>query len=243
MNRLSLPILLAAGAALGAQAPVQITAKDATMKLGVLAKPAFEATGAFNREGPNQHFFVRRMRLMVGGTLGSDFEYFFDWDAPNLGKANADGTKANSPMILQTAIFTYKAAPNLKIDAGFLLPALSHNSTQGATTLNTWDYGAYSFQQNGAMGSSVGRDAGVQIRGMVGPKHGNLEYRFGLFQGRRVTQTSTPDAQGNLKVASRNPMRFAGRAQWNFLEAENGLFHAGTFLASGVLAFVNRSLH
>ncbi|MDP2875900.1 MAG: porin, partial [Holophaga sp.] len=202
------------------------------MKIGFLAKPAFEATGSFTREGTTQNLFVRQMRLMVGGTLGTDFEYFFETDSPNLGKANADGSKTNTGLILQDAVFTYKLTKDIKIDAGLILVPLSHQSTQGATNLATWDYHAYAFQQNGAMGSSTGRDGGAQVRGVVGGKEGNLEFRLGVFQGKRLALTPAVPTGPTDRAASRNSLRLAGRAQWNFFEAEGGLFLGGTYLGA-----------
>jgi hypothetical protein len=220
-------LLLPAVASIGlvAQTPIQFAAKDATLKLGFLAKPAFEAVGNATKEGTTQNFFVRQIRIMAGGTLGENFEFFFETDSPNLGKANADGTKANGPLVMQDAAFTYKLTKKIRIDAGLLLVPLSHNSTQGAGNLNTWDYSAYAFLQNAGMGSSTGRDTGVQVRGVVGAKEGNLEFRVGAYQGKRL-------AASPVRPQSNNALRVAGFARWNFFEAENGLFLGGTYLGT-----------
>lgn len=230
--RTTLALALVATSGLMAQSPVQLTAKDATMKIGFLAKPAFEAIGSSTREGTTQNLFVRQMRLMVGGTLGTDFEYFFETDSPDLGKANADGTKKNAGLVVQDAVFTYKLTKDIKIDAGLILVPLSHQSTQGATNLASWDYHSYAFLQSVPMGSSTGRDGGVQLRGVLGGKEGNLEFRLGAWQGKRLSETPTTATGPTDRVGSRNSLRLAGRAQWNFFEAEGGLFLGGTYLGA-----------
>jgi hypothetical protein len=171
------------------------------------------------------------MRLMLSGSFGNKLEYFIETDNPNLGKAGVTGNT-----IIQDAVLTYKFTDKIKLDAGLILVPLSHNGTQSATNLHTWDYSAYAFSQSGPMGSSTGRDGGVQLRGIVGRTRGNLEFRVGAWQGRRANQVnSTPETIGT--VASNNSFRFAGRAQWNFFDAEGGLFLGGAYLgAKKVLA-------
>jgi hypothetical protein len=105
-----------------------------------------------------------------------------------------------------------------------MLMPLSHNGLQGATTLYGWDYFAYSFQQSGALGSYVGRDNGVQARGLIA-KH--LEYRVGAFTGRRV---ALPAVMGvEPAQPSRTAVRVAGRVQYNVFDAETAFFYAGTY--------------
>jgi hypothetical protein len=111
------------------------------------------------------------------------------------------------------------------LDAGLILVPLSHQATQGATNLQNLDYSANAFLQSGPMGSSTGRDGGVQLRGIVGKTRGNLEFRVGVFQGKRNAQTAT-------YVNSDNAPRIAARAQWNFFDSEGGLFLGGTYLGA-----------
>jgi hypothetical protein len=216
-------------------APLKVETPNATLKLGLLAQPQYEAIGTPNPalSGASQNLYLRRIRLLVGGTLFKNFEYFFDTDSPNLGKANATtGAKNILGMNVQDAFVTFKAVDDLlKIDAGYMLPPLAHNAVQGAGTLYGWDYFANSFRHASAFGSEgdVGRDAGVQLRGLVLDNH--LEYRAGLFQGLR-------DAASATKVGSRNFFRFAARIQVNVLDPETGFFYAGTYLgAKRVLSF------
>jgi hypothetical protein len=111
------------------------------------------------------------------------------------------------------------------------LPPLAHNAVQGATTLYAWDYFANSFRANGLgingnfgySATPVGRDAGVQARGLVAG--GLVEYRVGLFQGIRRPVSAT-------EVAGRNFFRVAGRVQVNLLDPETGFFYQGTYLGT-----------
>jgi len=215
--------------------PLKIESASGTLKLGLLAQPQYEVTGSQNPalSGATQNLYLRRIRLLVGGTLFKNFEYFFDTDAPNLGKATADGgTKNILGMNVQDAFVTFKAIEDaFKIDAGFMLPPGAHNADQGAGTLYSWDYFSNSFRHANVFGSAgdVGRDAGVQLRGLVLDNH--LEYRAGLFQGLRNAQTAD-------RVAARNFFRVAARIQINVLDAETGFFYAGSYLgAKKILSF------
>lgn len=204
----------------------KIESPNATIKLGLLAQPQFEGIGSPVQgvDKGSYNLFVRRVRLLVGGTLFKNFEYFFDTDAPNLFKAGANGAKGGQQIGVQDVFLTYKAYEDyFKVDVGYMLPPLAHNAVQGAGTLYTLDYFGNSFRHAGAFNSpgDVGRDMGVQFRGLLADNH--LEYRAGIFQGRRQ-----PGA-GN-RAPSRNMFRLAARVQFNVFDAETGFFYAGTYL-------------
>jgi hypothetical protein len=102
--------------------------------------------------------------------------------------------------------------------------------------LLSWDYFTNSFRNSNSFNSSgapVGRDAGLQLRGLVLDNH--LEYRAGLFQGRRYAATP---AMTPTDVQARNFFRFAARLQFNVFDPETGFFYAGTYLGKKkVLSF------
>jgi hypothetical protein len=211
-------------------------AEGSALKVGLLLQPQFQAVNSANPalDKYTMNLFIRRIRLLVGGTLfDGAFEYFVDTDYPNLflpaagtdAAGAATYNKATPGMNVQDAFGTWKILKDMvKLDAGYMLPPLAHNAVQGATTLYSWDYFAYSFQHSGVFGttaSPVGRDLGVQLRGLV--IDGHLEYRLGLFQGLRDVATAT-------EVAGRNMFRFAGRIQVNLLDPETGFFYQGTYL-------------
>ncbi|MES1173128.1 MAG: porin [Myxococcales bacterium] len=223
----------APAAAPAAFAPLKIETPNASLKLGLLAQPQFEAIGNADpsHSGRSYNLFVRRIRLLAGGTLFGKFEYFFDTDSPNLFKGSAEGVKS-APLFVQDAYITFKAADDyFKIDAGYMLPPLAHNAVQGAGTLYGLDYFSNSFRHANAFLSTgdVGRDAGVQLRGLVADGH--VEYRLGMFQGLRRPRSAT-------EIESRNFPRVAGRIQINVLDPETGFFYAGTYLGTKkVLSF------
>jgi hypothetical protein len=175
--------------------PLKLENPYASIRLGLLVQPQYEAIGSPAADSVTQNLYLRRTRVLIGGTLLKYFDYFFDTDYPNLFKGATFETAAgavfekNSPGLnIQDAFITAKPFENyFKLDAGFMLPPLAHNTVQSAATLYGWDYFQNSFRSTGSFGNSapdpVGRDLGVQARGLVLGDH--LEYRVGLFHGTR----------------------------------------------------------
>jgi len=235
------PAAAAPGLVPPSQPPFKMeTPNTSTIRVGFLVQPQFQALSADTAlDGYSANLYIRRTRFLLGGTLFGMFDYFFDTDFPNLFLANvANPVMGGAPfkntpgMNVQDAFITWRALGDmLKVDAGYMLPPLSHNSIQGATTLYSWDYFNYTFgwQQVGAVnvfgasGNPAGRDAGLELRGLV--VDGHLEYRLGFFQGFRDAATATD-------VASRNFWRLTGRVQVNLMDAEPGFFYAGTYLGA-----------
>ncbi len=233
-------LLLAAGLALPALAqvsPLQITSPNgqASLKFGFLMQPQYESLGSPTKDGDSQNLFVRRTRVLMGGSLGKDWEFFFETDAANAGKSDATGAKTGWTMSVQDAVLTWKPMKELNVDAGLVLIPFSHNSNQSAASLLSWDYLSYSFLQNTGMGTNVGRDQGVQFRGLIAD---HLEYRLGAFQGKRAPEQTAAAAPPNGLVQSRNAMRVAARVQYNVFDAESTMFYAGSYAgAKKILSF------
>jgi hypothetical protein len=241
-----------------AQAAFKVeTPNKSTIKLGLLLQPQLQSSqGRFpagaGPSGYSNDLFIRRTRILVGGTLFGVLDYFVDTDYPNLFLQNIPATDAmgvttpnalkNTPgMNIQDAFITWKAMGDmLKIDAGYMLPPLAHNAVQGATTLYAWDYFFYTFRSGNAFGTApapaqtpVGRDAGFELRGLVAG--GLLEYRVGLFQGLRQVATATD-------VRARNMFRTTGRVQINLMDPETGFFYAGSYLGTKKILSVGASV-
>ncbi|HYP99636.1 MAG TPA: hypothetical protein VER96_13270 [Polyangiaceae bacterium] len=227
--------------------------QSATLKVGLLLQPQYEALGSTNaaHTGTSNNLFLRRTRLLVGGTLFKTFEYFFDTDAPNLFRGAtafdmgvASGAKTSQGIVVQDAIATWKAYEDMiKFDAGYMLTPGAHNALQGAGTLLGLDYFANSFRHTdvfNAQTAPVGRDAGVEVRGLLLDNH--IEYRAGLFQGLRKPGTAPPMGGGTGEVSGQNMFRFAGRIQINLLDAETGFFYAGTYLGKKKILSVGGAL-
>lgn len=213
-------VVAAVGAALlvavPAAAQLQVTSADgnASIKFGFLAQGRLEVLD--NSAGDeSQDLFLRRFRLLAGGKFGERWTFFFETDSPNLGKGEADGSKNSGDVFIQDAILTYAASDSVFVDAGMLLLALQHNSNQSAVTLMGTDYLPYSFIWSGPTDSRVGRDYGIRLRGYA--VDDKLEYRFGVYQGQRGTDST-------------NSFRYAGRLAYNVFDPVKGYFYAGTSL-------------
>lgn len=203
-----------------AQAQWQIDSKDGTanIKIGILAQPQLEVLTTPDGTGDSKNIFLRRIRILFGGKISKDWSYFVETDSPNLGKATtAAGAKDAGNIYIQDAYLTFEPSDVFKVDAGMILVPLGHNHNQSAASLLPVDYGPYTFTESAAVGSRVGRDYGVQVRGYPLKQH--LEYRLGVFQGVRGTD-------------ARNSFRVAGRAVWYPFAADTGFFYSGTFQAT-----------
>jgi hypothetical protein len=231
-----------------AVSPLRIETPNATIRFGMFLQPQFEALGSFAADGYANNLYLRRARLVIGGTLFDRIEYFMETDSPNLFKGAAaapamgQALKTTSSMVIQDMFGTYKVMGDmLKIDAGYTLPAGSHNSLQSAFTLFGWDYFAYTFQQSAAFGATVnpvGRDLGVQLRGLL--VNGHLEYRVGLWQGQRnAAVEGTPTVTG--EQSARNFFRTAARVQVNLFDPETGYYYGGTYLGAKKILSVGGS--
>src|SRR5688500_12891708 len=114
----------------GATGPTAVkieAANGSSLKLGVLLQPQFQAVGDYPRLSMAMNLFIRRTRILIGGSLFGTVEYFLDTDYPNLFLANssvppatAESSVKNTPgMNIQDAFLTYKAVGDaFKIDAG-----------------------------------------------------------------------------------------------------------------------------
>jgi hypothetical protein len=205
-----------------AAAQWQIDSKDgkSSLNVGFLIQPQLELLQTVDQEGTSTNLYIRRLRVLLGGTLNEHWSFFFETDSPNLGKASpipggvAPGTKDQGDMFVQDAFVTYSRSQAFKVDAGMIMLPHSRNGTQSAATLLPVDYGPYTFIDSGPCGERVGRDYGVQLRGY--PANQRFEYRLAIAQGVRGSE-------------ARNPLRITGRAVYYPFGAETGFFYGGTF--------------
>ncbi|MET0411163.1 MAG: porin [Polyangiaceae bacterium] len=215
--------------------PLKIETPTSNIKFGLLLQPQFESLGSPTLDGMSNNLFLRRTRVLIGGALFKDLEFFFETESANLFKAGADGQKASAGVNVQDAFLTYKfLGDQLKLDVGYMLTPNSHNALQSAASLFGLDYFAYSFLHSNSFNSATppaGRDLGLQLRGLV--VDGLLEYRLGMFQGLREPASEPP-----ADVASQNMFRVMARLQLNLFDPETGFFYGGTYLgAKKVLSF------
>ena len=223
-------LVVAAGLMLGlfssrAQAQWQVASADgsSTLKLGVLLQPQGEIIETADAEDHSQNLFLRRARILLGGTYSERWSFFLETDSPNLGKSKSDGSKTTD-LFIQDVFVTYSTGDKFKIDAGMMLMPLSHNHETSAGMLLPVDYGPYTFVQSDPLTEKVGRDYGIQARGYLLDKH--FEYRVGAFQGYRGSDLAGGSGAGT------EPFRVTARAVWYPFEAETGYFYTGASLGT-----------
>ncbi len=211
-------LLFAAVPAAHAQWQIATADGSSSIKFGFLVQGRAELLDDAAGENTEQNLFFRRLRLLAGGKLNDQLSFFMETDSPNLGKAGAGGTKNAGDIYIQDFVVTWKPQSDaFNLDVGELLIETSHNSNQSAVSLMATDYGPYSFVSSGPIDARVGRDYGVRARGYLADDH--LEYRAGIYQGKRGDNAG-------------NPFRYSGRLVYNVFDAEKGLFYSGTTLGT-----------
>ena len=196
-----------------AQAVIKVN-DDVNIKFGLLFQGQADWSESAASDDTAQNLFLRRARILVGGSIAKNVTFFFETDSPNLGKG-AGATKTGSSIIVQDAFLSWKFSDAFTLDGGMILTGIAHNSLQSAASLIAIDYGSYSFLYSGPTQNVVGRDTGFQGRGYLANK--KLEYRVGVWSGAR-------------NASSNQAFRTTARVQYNFLDADTGFFYTGTSL-------------
>lgn len=174
--------------------------------------------GAPNGESLGKDLFLRRVRIILGGQINDRISFFFNTDAPNFGR---DGYE-NQAFLVHDAWATYRIAPELLIDAGFMQLPSVHNGNLGAPFLFTLDYHAPVFRFPPAS-TQFFRDMGVQARGVLADDR--VQYRLGVFRGvRGVPTVAGAPPTGPQGLNPSDALRLAGSLRFNFLEAEREEF-------------------
>jgi hypothetical protein len=223
-NTVFIVLAVVAPAIAHAQAVIKVN-DSVSVRLGFLA----QMWGDFNQNVRQdssyaQNLFIRRLRLIVGGQVGSKVSFFMDTDSPNLGRTTtAAGKSLTSPVIIQDAWVEVKPGTSnaLFLTAGLQYVPLCRNCIQTAVSHLVLDFDSYAFAASAVTGSSNGRDVGVQAKGYLADN--KIEYRAGVFSGARGA-----NAAGVLTAS--NALRGAGRIQVQLLDAEApGYAYPGTY--------------
>ena len=125
----------------GAQLVWKSADETASVKLGLLAQLQGETVGAAGDEQA-RNLFLRRARLLLGFTFGERLSVFVETDSPNLGKADATGTKNAGDLYLQDVVVTWRFADALHLDGGLLLPGQVYRRQFSQPGLYTYTDGA-----------------------------------------------------------------------------------------------------
>jgi hypothetical protein len=131
---LTLTMCALAAAARPSSAQWLLESKDgkASLKIGFLIQPQMELLETVDQEGVSTNLFLRRLRVLLGGTIDERWSFFFETDSPNLGKTNPNpgsgpGLKDQGDIFVQDAYLTYSRGSAFKVDAGmFMLPPERH---------------------------------------------------------------------------------------------------------------------
>lgn len=214
-----LATLIFAAALVAAPAHAQAIVKvndNINFKLGILLQPQFDSVqvaDATNTSivGFQSNFLIRRLRLLVGGQLAKNVFFFAETENLNLGKSTqpitggAGGKSLTTGFTLLDAVVEWRIAKEFNLMAGEIRVPVSREALKASGSSFEMDFSAYTFQVSTALQNQSLRDTGFQSRGYFLDDH--LEIRAGMYQGAR-------------EVASKNSFRFAGRAQYNFLDTE-----------------------
>ena len=186
-----------------------------SFKLGVLMQGRGEWGWVEDLDPVSQNLYIRRARVLIGGQINSRVGFFFETDSPSIGRVpRGESAKAYGGQYVQDFTATLSLNDQTMIDGGLLLVPTSYNHLQSAASFLTLDYGPFTFVESDPMQENVGRDMGLQARGLLGEKL--AEYRVAILQGVR--------GKGDA-----NPLRTTARISVHpFKTAGKGFFYTGT---------------
>ncbi len=176
--------------------------------------------------------YLRRARFILSGNVSKHLSFFMDTDQPDWGKGGSfsgHGSEFSSPFFVQDAFLSYEFAPELKLDAGMMLLPFSHQTLEGAASLNTLDYHADMIRFPTAKNF---RDTGIQLRGVIQDR---LSYRVGIFEGvRNAGALETPAEPVGASYDDLNQHgvpRVTGQLRANIIGKEDDFFFKGLYFS------------
>lgn len=213
--------------------PIILRVNDTVyFRFGLLLQPTLDLTQDPNSQGYSQNFYLRRARFLMLGYLGSALQTFFQTDDPRVGNAGVTGAKnINTGFTVIDALVQWAfAGDSARLMAGlFLVPNVRQQLTF-ASHLLSLDTATWCLQEGAPLTENAGRDYGIGINGYL--LDGRLNYRTGIFSGNRLGTTPEEPPLGPA-AGSRNAIRVAGRAMYDFFDRERtylGYAYYGTFL-------------
>ncbi|NPA13363.1 MAG: hypothetical protein GXO45_05195 [Aquificae bacterium] len=190
--------------------------------------------GQADGSGWRSDFYIRRARILFGGSINKYVDFFVETDNPNMGKdtaikdddGNIIGYKSNNDTktFIQDAWIRLKLSKEFNIVFGQILLPFSHNNATGATSLLGLDYNL-TVVKFPPTSHFVWRDYGAEIMGLIQMPKGSLDYRLGIFDG--VESLKNPTT--NVWVNKDDDYRITGRLQYNLFDPE-GFYYKGTYL-------------
>ncbi len=158
----------------------------------------------------NSDWYIHRTRIMVGGKLHKNINFFL---APLWSGIGKDGDFSGREMLIDAWV-EFDLSKAFKINIGNLKLPFSWHMQQSGASLHSLDFhGPFISRGGGTVGH---RDQGALVRGLL--VGGMLDYRFGILDG----------ADGENDAG--NSPRFVGRLGVNLADALDGYFLPGTML-------------
>lgn len=211
---------------------------EAALNLGVLVQPLTQliGDGAPDGQSTSVNLYLRRIRIVVSGSITRRLTFFVETDQPNFSRQGG----FDEPLFMQDAFFSFRLLGAIYVDAGLFLLPFSHQGLQSAVSLNALDYHAGLLLY--PPGShKLFRDNGVQLRGFLADRR--VHFRAGVFQGVRgrigEIDPVTGAEQPPLNPAARP--RLAGTVRINLFGAEEGFFFGGMLFAEKPVVSVGLS--
>ncbi|RMD46369.1 MAG: hypothetical protein D6831_02015 [Aquificota bacterium] len=202
--------------------------------------------GQADGSGWRSDFYIRRARILFGGSLTKSVDFFVETDNPNMGKdkaitdgdGNIIGYKSNNDTktFIQDAWIRLKLAKEFNLVFGQILLPFSHNNATGATSLLGLDYNL-TVVKFPPTGHFVWRDYGAEVMGLIALPTGSLDYRIGIFDGVESLHNTTDDVWVNKD----DNYRITGRIQYNLFDSE-GFYYKGTYLGKKKIVSVGAGI-
>lgn len=169
--------------------------------------------------------YLRRARIFFAGGVFKKLTFLLLLEAANLGRTttapDGNATKAFDTLVFQDAFLSLNLHQAFSLQAGLMLSPFCRNILQSTSTYTSLDVLTTSATFIGSVETSALRDTGVQAKGQL--LADRLEYRIGFFQGIRQDSSQEGAAGG------KNPPRFVGYLQYDFLDTETGYVFNGMY--------------
>lgn len=175
-------------------------------------------------------FYLRRVRLLFGGQIAPDVNFFIGTLNGDMGK---DGSMSSRTMIADAWV-EFIVNDYFKVNAGLLKLPFSRHMQQTGGKLHGLDFHGSYLKRSGV---EIGhRDMGVMVRGLLSDKQ--LDVRLAVVDGTEYDKEvipgdpdANPPVPDDTVVTNKDDMpRFVGRIGYDVFDPEPGYFWAGTYL-------------
>jgi hypothetical protein len=197
---------------------------DRWAKVGVGLRTSYN-TVSDNAPGIGGNFFaINNARLLVSGQVAEYIGFELNSDISNAQGLNDASISAPAQYNFLDGIVKFEFNDGVNFWMGQFLPPSDRSNLDGPFFINGWDF---PFVQN-YPAIFQGREIGAAYWGQW--NGGQIKWSAGFFNGTgRTLQspfTSPPDSPPN---PNGNPLQFASRVTFNFLDPEPGYYNQSTY--------------